>query len=70
MNTSFFKSISYEDKQVFNIYTRIDGVLHKDLLTRLKCHVEKLPAEGCIDAFLSNDGSYSQEVSDILVTIL
>ena len=44
----------------------IDESLHKDLLNRFKKHVEKMPAEGCFDAFLSNDGSYAQELSDIL----
>ena len=44
----------------------IDEFLHKDLLNRFKKHVDTMPPEGCFDAFLSNDGSYAQELSDIL----
>jgi len=38
----------------------------KDLMRRFKTHVDGMPPEGCFDAFLSDDGSYFKQISEVL----
>ena len=44
----------------------IDEGLVKELLKTFKAHVNQMAPEGCFDAFLSDDGAYDKQISDIL----